>query len=107
LKPDYANTHLILTGHHPMRVSDLMEMIHEIFGGRVKIEYANEPLSGHYNVTPYSYHPRLGKKMVGTLYTDMGQGLLDCLAELRSRIDVKPAAPRAVKTAQRRKKPHA
>ncbi|MFI5346413.1 MAG: NAD-dependent epimerase/dehydratase family protein [Elusimicrobiota bacterium] len=105
LKPDYANTHLILTGHHPMRVSDLLEMIHEILGGKIRLEYANDSVSGHYNVTPYSFHPRVGKKMVSTLYTDMGQGLLDCLAELRSRVESKGAMP--ARAADRRKKPRA
>ena len=105
LKPEYANTHLILTGQHQMYVSDLMEMIGEIFGGRIKLEYSNEPVSGHYKVTPYSYHPRLGKKLVSTLYTDMGQGLLDCLAEMRSRLDAKSSASPAVRRAKSRKKP--
>jgi len=102
LKPDYANTHLVLTGHHPMRVSDLLGMIHEILGGKIKLEYSNESVSGHYNVTPYSFHPRVGKKMVSTLYTDMGQGLLDCLAELRARA-AQPAPRPAAKPADRKK----
>ena len=95
LKPEFANQNIILTGHHPMRVADLMEMIHEILGGKVKVEFSREAVSGHYNVTPYTFHPRLGKKLVGHLYTDMGQGLIDCLAELRSRLETKPSAAKA------------
>ncbi|MBI5630416.1 MAG: NAD(P)-dependent oxidoreductase [Elusimicrobia bacterium] len=92
LKPEFANMHIILTGHHPMRVADLMAMIREMLGGDVALEYSSEPLNGHYNITPYNFHPRLGKKLVSTLYTDMGQGLLDCLAELRSRLQASPRA---------------
>jgi UDP-glucose 4-epimerase len=84
LEPDYANIPVTLTGHHPMRVRDVMEMLREMMGGKVSIECTNDPVSGHYNVTPYQFHPKVGKKLVSHLYTDMGQGLLDCLAELRS-----------------------
>lgn len=102
LKPEFANTHLLLTGNHSMRVSDLMEMIHEILGGKIALEYAKKPVSGHYNVTPYDFHPRIGKKLVSPMYTDMGQGLLDCLAELSSRLKPK-ASPPPAKPAARRK----
>ena len=84
LKPEFKNLPLVLTGHHPMRVRDVMEMLREMFGGKIDIEFTNEAMSGHYNITPYRFHPRVGKKLVGTLYTDMGQGLLDCLAEMQS-----------------------
>lgn len=84
LKPEFENMPVTLTGHHPMRVRDVMEMLREMLGGKVAIECDNEPFAGHYNVTPYRYHPKVGKKLVSSLYTDMGQGLLDCLSELRA-----------------------
>ena len=40
------------------------------------------PFSGHYTVTPYSYQPRIARKLVSSYYLDMGQGLLDCLHEI-------------------------
>lgn len=104
LKPEYANMHITLTGHHPMRVSDVMEMIREILGGAVKLEYSNGPVSGHYNITPYTFHPRVGKKLVSTLYTDMGQGLLDCLAEIRSRLSAREKGKLPVPKAARRRR---
>ncbi len=100
LKPEFANLPLTLTGHHPMRVKDVMEMVREILGGEVRLEYSLKPLSGHYHITPYAFTPKPGKKLVGTLYTDMGQGLLDCLSELRSGADA--PKPPAAKDAPRR-----
>lgn len=107
LKPEFANMPLVLTGHHPMRVRDVMEMLREMLGGKVDVELTNEPLEGHYNVTPYQFHPRVGKKLVGTLYTDMGQGLLDCLAEIQSgrhalKSPSRPAAKIAAKSRRKR-----
>jgi UDP-glucose 4-epimerase len=92
LKAEYKNMPVTLTGHHPMRVRDVMEMVREMLGGKVKLEFDNESVSGHYNITPYSYHPKLAKKLVSTLYTDMGQGLLDCIAEI-SAGKTQPKAP--------------
>lgn len=82
LNDEYANQHVILTGPYPYRVRDLMEMIREILGNKPDIEFQNKPLGGHYKITPYAFLPRVGTKLVGESYTDMGQGLLDCLAEM-------------------------
>lgn len=93
LEPRYANMPLILTGHHPMRVRDVVEMIREMLDGKVKVEFSSKPLSGHYNITPYAFHPKLGLKLVSHLYTDMGQGLLDCLSEIDRGSRAAPKAP--------------
>ena len=89
LKPEYRNQHVILSGHHPMRVRDLLEMIREILGLDVQIEFKPEELtqrregrSTHYAVTPYTFRPKLAKKLVNHHYVDMGEGLLDCLEEI-------------------------
>lgn len=86
LKPQYANMPLILTGHHPMRVRDVVAMVSEMMGGKVKSAFSNKGVSGHYKITPYAFRPQVGKKLVGRLYTDMGQGLLDCLNELEAEL---------------------
>lgn len=84
LSPDYANQHVVLTGHQAMRVRDLMMMIREITGRPIEVDYVQEvsALLGHYTVTPYSYQPKIARKLVSAYYLDMGQGLLDCLHEL-------------------------
>lgn len=87
LANDFANQNVILTGHHAMRFRDLLNMIREVVGSDVHIEF--QPLSGeasdirgHYAMTPYTFRPRIGKKLVSHYYLDMGQGLLDCLEEI-------------------------
>lgn len=86
LDPEYANQHVILTGPYPYKVRDLMDMIREMLGNRPEIRFLNEPLAGHYKITPYAFLPKVGRKLVGESYTDMGQGLLDCLAELNEKL---------------------
>jgi len=89
LDDEYKNQNVILTGHHPMRFGDLLNMIREIVGPDVSIELrppdANNPGGvGHYGLTPYTFRPKIGKKLVSHYYLDMGQGLVDCLEEIHS-----------------------
>lgn len=85
LEDEFENQNIILTGHHPMRFRDLMQMIREMVGKDVQVDLQtplDSGITGHYNLTPYTYHPKIGKKLVNNYYVDMGQGLLDCLDEI-------------------------
>lgn len=81
----YANQHIILTGNEKLYARDLLKMIVEILGGKVEIEFQNQVMEGHYTITPYAFNPTVGRKLVNTYHIDMGQGLLDCLAELHKK----------------------
>jgi len=87
LDADFRNQHVILTGHHAMRVTDLLTMIREIVGSDVKLDIRPEirvapGLDAHYQLTPYAFRPKMARKLVSHYYVDMGQGLVDCLAEI-------------------------
>jgi len=73
---------LILTGHHRMKVPELLDMIREIFNNKIKILYAPQNSGSHYTQTPYSYLPRTGKKIVTNTYCDLGQSLVEILDEI-------------------------
>jgi UDP-glucose 4-epimerase len=81
LDDEFANQHLILSGSHPMRLRDLFTMFSEILGREIKVDYL-PPGDAHYRVTPYTYSPRVGRKLTASCYVDMGQGLLQVLEEL-------------------------
>ena len=83
LAPEYANQHLIITGHYPMRARDLFTMFSEILGREIQVEYARPEIpDGHYRITPYHFHPRVGKKLTSNLYVDFGQGILQVLEQI-------------------------
>ena len=86
LSPEYENQHIILTGNEKMRVKDLLKMITEVLGGKASFEFINGGSEVHYTVTPYSFNPKIGKKLGINYHTDLGQGLLDCLAELHQKL---------------------
>ena len=81
LKPEYANENIVLTGNQPMRVGDLFKMIGEMLGKELNIAYQHDPNSGHYQVTPYAFMPKVGRKLVPPLTVDLGQGILRVMEE--------------------------
>lgn len=83
LSEEYANQHIILTGPEDIRIKDLLTMINEIFGNTLDLHFTPKPRSeNHYRITPYSFNPRLGKKLIFRAYTDIGQGLLQCIQDI-------------------------
>lgn len=81
LAPEFANQNIIISGNQPMRVGDLFKMIGEMLGKDLKIHYENDPNSGHYQITPYSFMPKIGRKLIPPLTVDLGQGILRVMEE--------------------------
>ena len=89
LSPDYINKHVIITGHQVMKFGQMLQMIKEMMNNKIKIEYINvknDRGHAHYNITPYSFIPKIGLKIVSNSYMDMGQGLLECMHDIYQEI---------------------
>ena len=88
LSPEYKNKHIVITGHHPMKAREMLEMICEILKKDIQLEFSDDPNNSyHYTLTPYSFTPKIGSKLVSNLYVDMGQGLLECLQEISQELN--------------------
>ncbi|MBO4335967.1 MAG: NAD(P)-dependent oxidoreductase [Desulfovibrio sp.] len=81
LDAQYENQNIIISGNQPMRVGDLFKMIEEMLGKKLDICFQNDPNSGHYQITPYAFMPRIGRKLVPPLTVDLGQGILRVMEE--------------------------
>jgi UDP-glucose 4-epimerase len=87
LGEEFRNQSVILTGHEPMKVQDLLKMLAEILGiPNTEVRFRDEEYAGHYVRTPYSYQPKLGRKYTPPLHVDLGQGLLQLIDDVRSRL---------------------
>jgi len=82
LEPEYENTYITLTGREKMRYADLLDMINEMLGNKIAIEKEPSTRKAHYRITPYNFSPKLGLKLANNPHVDMGQGLLQCIAEI-------------------------
>jgi UDP-glucose 4-epimerase len=86
LEPEFENQHITLTGNEKLRYRDLIDMIREMIGPHVNLEYLPSLRKAHYKITPYNFSPKLGRKLVNNPHIDMGQGLLQCMAEIYEKI---------------------
>lgn len=82
LGEEFVNENIIIAGNQPMRVGDLFKMMGEMLGKELHIEFQDDPNSGHYQITPYTFMPRVGKKLVPPLTVDLGQGILRVMEEV-------------------------
>lgn len=92
LGPDFRNQHVVLTGHEPMRVMDLLKMLAEIMGLSQNVRFNESDHAGHYVRTPYAYQPRLGRKYVPPMHVDLGQGLLELIRDIHQSRDMEMGA---------------
>lgn len=88
LAPEYANRHLILTGQEKLRIKDIMTMISEMMPWPIKLNFDEANAMHHYEVTPYAFQPRIGRKLVINEHVDLGQGLLDCIQEIHQELQL-------------------
>lgn len=86
LNSEFENSHLIITGHHPMKFKQLLATIQEIMDYSIDVTYHQGTNHDHYNITPFSYVPKIGQKLTTDCYTDIGQGLLECLQEIDNQV---------------------
>jgi UDP-glucose 4-epimerase len=84
LTPEYANEFVTITGAQPMQIRDVLEMVREMMGNRIDIEYIPVSSEVHYRMTPYSFRPRVGKRYISRHYVDLGQGLLELLQQFHA-----------------------
>jgi len=82
LSEEYSGKRIILTGIERLTYSELLEFIKEMMNGQIDIEYLNDDYKGHYTLTPYSFSPTAGVKLVNNPSIDFGQGVLECLDKI-------------------------
>jgi UDP-glucose 4-epimerase len=82
LDREFENEIVHLTGHERMTSRAMIDMITEICGKPLDIRLSPGTALGHYNQTPYSYNPRLGRKLIRRTFIDLGLGLLDLFQEV-------------------------
>lgn len=87
LAPEFANRHLILTGQEKLRIRDVMTMISEIMPWPIALNFDDANAVHHYEITPYAFQPRIGRKLVINEHVDLGQGLLDCIREIHQDLE--------------------
>ena len=82
LDDEFVNQQVIIAGNQQMKVKELLLMVKEILDNKIEIAYTPTQTSYHYEITPYTFAPKLAKKIVGQTHLDIGQGILKCIQEV-------------------------
>ncbi|OGZ23986.1 MAG: hypothetical protein A2896_01435 [Candidatus Nealsonbacteria bacterium RIFCSPLOWO2_01_FULL_43_32] len=82
LAEEYENEHVIIAGNQPMKIKDSLLMIKEMLDNKIDLEFLPATSSEHYSITPYSFIPKLAKRIQSPNYVDFGQGILSLISEV-------------------------
>lgn len=85
LKDEYRNQHVIIAGNQPTKVKDLLVMIKEMLDNKIQVKFLPARDQEHYEITPYSFAPKLAKRVQGNHYVDLGEGILDLVGQIYKR----------------------
>jgi len=95
LASEFENQNVILTGAEKFTYKQLLEMIKEIMGNRVDLQFIPSTRKAHYKISPYNFSPKLGKKLISNPHVDMGQGLLLCMTEVYDKLHIDNDVPKS------------
>ena len=82
----YIKQNVILTGVERFKHSELLAFIGEMMNNEVEVEMLDEDYKGHYVLTPYSFSPTIGVKLVNNPGIDFWSGPVGVLQSNLSRI---------------------
>ena len=78
---------LMLTGSNSIKYIDLLDMINEILMGKIKITiFPKKTGVARYKMTPYSFNPKMAKKLMINPHIELGQGILNIINNIHEDI---------------------
>lgn len=102
LADDFANQCVIIAGDQRMKTKDLLLMIKEMLDNKIELEFLPSKANYHYEITPYTFAPRVATRLVSKTYLDLGQGILNCIQEMYKELNPPPTHERAIVKKRRR-----
>ena len=90
MSPEFANKSVLITGHQRLKMREFFEMVQEIMGSKITINYAPPEKQQHYVITPYSFETDIPVRVNLSKYVDISEGILDCLREVEREVHEKP-----------------
>jgi len=90
LSDGFINQHVIITGNQQMRIKDLLVMIKEMLDNKVRIEFLPPKESYHYEITPYTFAPKVGRRLTSKTYLDLSQGILETISDIYKKTNPLP-----------------
>ncbi|MEW5691883.1 MAG: NAD(P)-dependent oxidoreductase [Candidatus Hydrogenedentota bacterium] len=86
LSKKYENKNVLITGNQKMKIKDILNMINEMMGNKIKIIYKPIKDKLHYEITPFVFKPKLAERLLVSSHIDLGEGILDCAYKIYSQL---------------------
>jgi len=83
---DFTNKSVLITGHQRLKMREFFDMVEEILGKDITINYEQSKHQRHYIRTPYSFDVDVPVRVNLSSYVDISEGILDCLKEVKKEI---------------------
>ncbi|MBP7055805.1 MAG: NAD(P)-dependent oxidoreductase [Candidatus Omnitrophica bacterium] len=87
LSEEFSNQCVIITGNQQLKVKDLLTMIREMLDNKITLEFLPPKESYHYEMTPYSFAPKAGKRLASRTYLDLSQGMLETMSDIYKEVN--------------------
>ena len=87
LAPSYRDQNVTLSGMERFSYNELLGILKEMMNNEIGIDMRDEEYKGHYLLTPYSFAPTVGVKLVNNPGIEFGQGLLECIAHIHHELE--------------------
>jgi UDP-glucose 4-epimerase len=82
LDQNFINQSITITGRQQIKVSDMLEILHEMLGSDYSIKFIDGHYEGHYVRTAYTFKSRIERTYSNKLHVDFGQGISSLLSEI-------------------------
>jgi UDP-glucose 4-epimerase len=73
----------MITGSQKIRIRDLFDLISEIMNRKFDYVFKSGVWDGHYKRTPYSYDPKISKRLVPSTEIDLAGGIFESLKSIK------------------------
>lgn len=90
LSDEFVNQHVIIVGNQQIKIKDFLLMIRELLNNKIEIKYIQPNYNHHYEITPYTFAPKIARRVVSNSYLDMGQGILECIERIYKELNPLP-----------------
>ena len=84
MEKKYKNQHLIITGKNKIKLFNFLNFLEIIFKTKKKIKFVEKKLVGHYISSPYSYIPKIGKKIKIKKELNFKKGIRNLINEIKN-----------------------
>ena len=86
LNSKYKNKHLILTGRKKIKVREFLKKVIKILKIKKEIIFYNKKGTGHYIKSPYTFKPKIGKKIAPNKKTDFFEDIYQLVKEEKKNV---------------------